>query len=238
MDRSELAIIIPAWNEERSVGQVVLECCHFGVPILVDDGSRDATAEIAMINGAIVLKHAMNKGYDEAINSGFQRASELNFLYVVTFDADGQHHPELIRVFHENLRSGAQLVIGRRERHQRFSEGIYGKITNFLYGFSDPLCGLKGYAMSLYRDLGHFDSYCSIGTELCLYGARNGYVSIEIPIVVRERIDNPRFGGGARANLKILRSMLISFLPNTLRIFFYKNGFDKEVNSSTKCNFD
>lgn len=219
MDRSDLAIIIPAFNEEHSVGKVVLECCQFGVPILVDDGSCDATAEIARINGAIVIRHSINKGYDEAINSGFQRASELNFLYVVTFDADGQHPSELIQVFLDHLKSGAELVIGRRERRQRFSEAIYGVITKILYGFSDPLCGFKGYAMSLYRDLGYFDSYGSIGTELCLYGARNGCVNAEIPIIVSERVDNPRFGGGIGANLKVLRAMLISFTPQK---FFYK----------------
>ena len=80
-------------------------------------------------------------------------------------------------------------------------------MTKFLYGLSDPLCGLKGYRMSVYRALGHFDAYGSIGTELTLFSVRSGFRLEQVPIVVRERNGHPRFGRKLQANYKIFRAM-------------------------------
>ena len=213
MDRSRLAIVIPALNEEGSIGAVVRNCCFYGLPIVVDDGSIDLTSEVSNAEGAEVVRHPTNKGYDAALNSGFHRAAELGCEFIITIDADGQHDPQLIGKYLDLLKNGgADIVVGIRDKHQRFAEYCFSLVTKSLYGLSDPLCGLKGYRMSVYRALGHFDAYGSIGTELTLFAVRRGFRLEQVPIVVRERSGHPRFGRKLGANLKIFRALFYALL--------------------------
>jgi glycosyltransferase involved in cell wall biosynthesis len=212
MDRSRIAIIIPAFNEEQSIGPVIRECAAFGLPILVDDGSTDLTAAIAENEGAHVVRHLVNKGYDAALNSGFYHAAQFNFEYVITIDADGQHNPAIIQAFIDQLLSGKELVLGVRNKRQRLAEHCFSFFTGLMYGISDPLCGLKAYKMTLYQDLGHFDSYGSVGTELMLFSVRNGHHFKELPIVIGKRDGQPRFGRTIRANYKIFRALFLAIV--------------------------
>ena len=145
-------------------------------------------------------------------NSGFIKADELKCEFVVTIDADGQHNPEILGKIISLQEEHADIVICIRDSQQRFAEYCFALFTKVLYGISDPLCGLKGYRMSIYKTLGHFDSYNSIGTELALFAVRSGYQLQQIPIVVQERNDLPRFGRKLYANYKIFRAMLLSFV--------------------------
>lgn len=208
MDRSSVAIVIPAYNEQDTIGQVVARASAHGVPIVVDDASRDATKANAESGGAIVVRHEANRGYDGALNSGFAAAAERGFKYIVTLDADGQHDESLVAKFVSLLDDGADIVVGVRPARARFGERVFCRVAKLLYGIRDPLCGMKGYRMELYRDLGHFDSYGSIGTELALFAAKRKYkvAQLDVPIARREH-GTPRFGQSFRANWKILRAM-------------------------------
>jgi glycosyltransferase involved in cell wall biosynthesis len=206
-----VSIVIPAFNEAATIELVVRQSAVFGTPIVVDDGSSDDTGSIASAAGAIVVKHEKNCGYDASLNIGLNYAAELDFDIVITIDADGQHDPQSIKQCLELIHEGADIVVGVRNKFQRFSEYVFASVTKIRYGLKDPLCGFKAYRISLYHALGHFDSYGSIGTELVLFGLRNNYTFRQIPIHVRERQDDPRFGQGLRANYKILRSLFRSF---------------------------
>ena len=212
MDRSRLGIVIPALNEAATIGNVVRKCREYGIPIVVDDGSSDRTGEVSRQEGAEVVSHGINRGYDAALNSGFIKASELRCEFVITIDADGQHNPDLLGNVAALLEQDADIVIGNRDRRQRFAEHCFGLLTKALYGVSDPLCGLKGYRMKVYDALGHFDSYDSIGTELALFTVRSGYRLQQIPIIVHERHGSPRFGRKLYANYKIFRAMWLSLV--------------------------
>ena len=204
------AIIIPAFNEAASIGRVVATALNFGYTIVVDDGSRDETAAVAKMNGADVVTHRVNSGYDDALNSGFRRAAELGCLYAVTLDADGQHNPDLIAKFFTGLRQGNDVVIGVRDRRQRFAEHIFAWVASSLWGVKDPLCGMKGYRMSVYNRLGHFDSFGSIGTELALFAACNELSVAQIAIPTFDRIGSSRFGSVVSANFRILRALFLA----------------------------
>jgi glycosyltransferase involved in cell wall biosynthesis len=209
MDRSRIGIVVPALNEERSIGAVVELCRRYGTPIVVDDGSTDRTAFVAREAGATVVSHPANLGYDAALDSGFRQAADMGSELVVTIDADGQHNPELIGRFLALLEGEADVVIGARNKRPRLAEHCFAALTRLLYGIRDPLCGMKGYRISVYRALGHFDSYGSIGTELALFAARKGYRIAQVPVVVRDRADAPRFGRTLQANWKIFRAMFL-----------------------------
>jgi glycosyltransferase involved in cell wall biosynthesis len=212
MDRSRVGIVIPAFNESASIVSVIEKVLNFGLPIVVDDGSTDSTAALSSLAGAVVVSHDINRGYDKALNSGFARAEELGCTSIITLDADGQHDPNLLNKFIALLDDGTDVVIGIRHRQQRLAEHIFAFVARPLYGIADPLCGMKGYRMSVYKSLGHFDSYDSIGTELALFAAKNCFRIQQIEIQLRERNDAPRFGRKFSANYRILRALVMSFI--------------------------
>ncbi len=210
MDRSRIAIVIPALNESKTISNVVSAAIKHGVPIVVDDGSTDSTALFAKDAGAIVVTHLVNGGYDAALNSGFKKAAELGFDVVITLDADGQHNPSLIQKFIMHIDAGADLVAGVRDKRPRLAEHIFALYTNIFLDIHDPLCGMKAYKIKLYNELGHFDSYKSIGTELLIFSKKNACILKEVNFKVRDRVDTPRFGQLFSANYKIFRAMFLS----------------------------
>ncbi len=208
MDRSSVAIVIPAYNEQESIGQVVSRASAHGVPIVVDDASSDDTKTNAKRNGAIVIRHEENRGYDGALNSGFAAAADRGFKFIITMDADGQHDEALIEKFLSLLEDSADIVVGIRPARARLSERIFCAVVRMLYGIADPLCGMKGYRMKLYRDLGYFDSYGSIGTELTLFAAKRKYRIEQLDVPIAERLaGSTRFGRSLKAEWKILRAL-------------------------------
>lgn len=211
MDRSRVGIVIPALNESSTIVVIVKTVKKYGIPIVVDDGSKDNTAELARQAGGVVVSHECNRGYDAALDSGFKKATEIECELIITLDADGQHDPSIIQKFIERIDAGADVVIGVRNKRQRLAENCFAFLTNILYGIFDPLCGLKCYRASVYQALGHFDSFNSIGTELTLFAVRRGYRIEQIPISISERNGEPRFGRKLYANYKIFRAMFISF---------------------------
>lgn len=205
MERNRVAIIIPAFNEAATIALVASRVRKFGIPIVVDDGSCDGTGKIAEDAGATVIRIDVNSGYDAAIAVGFEYASMFNCEFAVTLDADGQHDPHLAKKFVQELKDGADVVVGRRNKLQRIGEYFFAWVGNILWGIRDPLCGAKGYRLeTTYRELGHYSSYKSIGTELLIYSVRSRKKITEIEIETRLRIGKSRFGSGIKSNMMIL----------------------------------
>lgn len=84
---------MPAYNEERAIAKMVLGCKKHVDRVVVDDGSTDATAEIAEALGAHVVRHPKNGVYGTAFRSCFETARELGADRMVIIDSDGQHDP-------------------------------------------------------------------------------------------------------------------------------------------------
>jgi glycosyltransferase involved in cell wall biosynthesis len=202
-----VAAVIPALNEAAAIAAVVRAIKPYATAIVVDDGSSDGTAEIARSAGAEVVVHPRNRGYDRALESGLLRAVELGFDAAVTLDADGQHDPTLLQRFIDALDQGADLVVGVRDRHQRWSESLFSLVGRARWGLHDPLCGMKAYRRSLIERAVYFDSYGSVGTELALRAVRSGCVIAEVPVPTRPRVGTSRFGGGMKANWRIVRAL-------------------------------
>src|SRR5665647_2201033 len=89
-----ITVILPAYEEEVSIGSMVLLTKLYADRIIVvDDGSNDRTADIAKKAGAEVIVHATNKGKGSALKTGFAAAINMGADIIVTMDADGQHNP-------------------------------------------------------------------------------------------------------------------------------------------------
>ena len=97
--KDKVAVVIPAYNEEDNIGAVLpripATVCGVETAVLVvDDGSRDRTGDIARAHGAAVARHVINRGGGAALRTGYRLMSDSNVAVVVTLDADGQHLPE------------------------------------------------------------------------------------------------------------------------------------------------
>jgi glycosyltransferase involved in cell wall biosynthesis len=217
VERSRLAIIIPALNEAGTIGAVISAISLYGCAIVVDDGSSDATSEVASAAGALVVRHSVNQGYDGALNSGFARAAASGCEFAITIDADGQHDPAVLIEYIRHIEEGCAVVLGVRDRMQRFGEAVFSYVGRSLWGISDPLCGLKGYRLQDYLRVGAFDTFGSIGTELAVRVVASGGKYREIPVVTRLRQDAPRFGRRFSGNAKIFRALLILLYKQVTR---------------------
>ena len=209
MKSTKVAIIIPAYNESHVISAVVTGFSVYGVPIVVNDGSTDNTEQLARDAGAIVVSHKLNSGYDKALASGLARAIAEGFDFAITADGDGQHQFTNIETVLYEFLDGCDLVIGVRDRLQRFSETLFSIFAKRIWGISDPLCGMKGYRLSKLRGVDSLHSYASIGTELVIRAVLSGWNIRQVPITTRDRKDQSRFGGGFYANWLILRAMLL-----------------------------
>ena len=212
MGKYRVAIVIPAFNEETTIFDVVQSVKDCGIVVVVDDASTDNTRQIAEGAGAIVISHNNNKGYDRALNTGFFKAKQLKCDVVITFDADGQHNQKYIKEYIDLIEQGYDVVIGIRSKLQRLAEYIFSWVANWRWGVKDPLCGMKAYRIDVFSQLGYFDSYKSIGTELAIYAANKSRKIAQYRIKIQDRQDNPRFGRSFHANMVILRSLWLGFM--------------------------
>jgi 5,10-methenyltetrahydrofolate synthetase len=96
--KTKIAILIPAYNEGKYIKDVLSECLHYGLDlVIIDDGSSDNTVEIiekfpeSFEPKIILIKHVVNKGKGEALKTGFDFAVKNNYSGIITIDADGQH---------------------------------------------------------------------------------------------------------------------------------------------------
>lgn len=121
MNKPELhaIVIIPAYNESRSIGRIVQTCLPYLPVLVVDDGSKDDTASLAETQGAVVIRQIPNQGKGAALRKGFQYCLENGYDAAITLDADGQHDPAEIPQFLEEYQKHSQgLIIGRRDFSQ------------------------------------------------------------------------------------------------------------------------
>jgi glycosyltransferase involved in cell wall biosynthesis len=195
-----VAVIMPAHNEAAVIGSVIarIPACVDGldvIPIVVDDGSTDATAAVATRHGAYVVQHLTNLGVGAATVTGLRAARALNLDIVVTMDADGQHDPTEIESLVQCLLEGPfDIVIGSRLLHptgmpvSRFAANILlNAVTYMVHGkiVSDSQSGFKAFSRHALEVM----DLSSPGYEICseiigeMYRKNLSYKSLPVKAV-------------------------------------------------------
>jgi glycosyltransferase involved in cell wall biosynthesis len=188
---------IPAFNEELTIAKVVLNAQKYAdIVVVCDDGSKDATAEIAERLGAVVIRHEQNGGYGAALHSLFKYAKKLKADVLVTLDSDGQHDPLEIPALIKPIEDGsADVVLGSRfmseagtadmPKYRRFGIKFITKLSN---GYaknpiSDAQSGFRAYNKVAIEKLSSF-SEDGMGASIELLQAvnRSGLNVSEVPI--------------------------------------------------------
>jgi hypothetical protein len=144
--RDKIAVLVPAYNEADSLGYVLDRipeqvCGRETAVLVVDDGSRDGTGELAAQHGAAVARHVINRGGGAALRTGYRLMAESEAEIVVTLDADGQHLPSEMERLVEPVLSGrvdvshGSRVLGESESNHVAREiGIvfFNRIVSFI----------------------------------------------------------------------------------------------------------
>jgi len=189
----KVLVVIPAFNAERSVANVVAGAREqIADVVVVDDGSADRTADVARAAGAHVLAHEQNRGKGAALKTGFKYACEHSYDGVVTLDADGQHLPHEIPKFLEcRARTNADLIIGgrahlfeqmlpRRRMANRFSAWSIAKASKT--GITDSQSGFRFYSARLLRGVKlHTDGF-DMESEVIVRAGCGGFSVVTTPI--------------------------------------------------------
>lgn len=212
LDDRALAIVVPAFNEARSIQSVVRAFLPIGTVVVVDDASADDTARLASEAGALVVRQPVNVGYTEAVAAGLKYSIDHGFKYAVTADADGQHGADYVGVAASRLLGGADAVVGIRDRHQRYSETVFSLVGRYLWALEDPLCGIKGFRLDRLAGLPRLSTYDSIATELIIRAARGGWRIEQFPVRTLDRVGSSTFGRGLRAEYRIFKALWQSLL--------------------------
>lgn len=239
MEINNLEIIIPAYNEEKNIANVikaVRETLGLGCRItVVDDASEDKTAEIAKANGAVVIRHPYRMGNGASIKTGLRKTLADT---VVLMDGDGQHPPQDIPNLLKDMDS-FDMVIGARDFStftlRNFANKFYNAFASYvtLFKIQDLTCGFRAVrrkeAQKFIYLLPNSFSYPSTLTLAFLKTGRSiKYVSISSPLRTLGKSKINLLKDGVRFFLIIIRiatffSPLRVFLP--ISLLFFLSGF-------------
>lgn len=234
LDNKKISVIIPAYNEEQAIGNVIDELSRLSIIdeiIVVNDGSSDTTGEKAADRGATVIYHEVNSGYGASLKTGMINARND---IVAFFDADGQHDPEDLEAMIKHIDkydmvSGSRRAGTHSPLWRKPGKMFIGVLANYLAGYKIPdlNCGLrliKKQAIMPYLKL--LPNKFSLSTTSLIFFIKDGLKVKFIPITARKRIGESslRIHHGLETVILVLRMItcfepLKIFLPTSLFIF-------------------
>jgi glycosyltransferase involved in cell wall biosynthesis len=218
-------VIVPALNEESSVGDVVRAILALGLPAcVVDDGSTDRTSAMAEEAGATVLRLPVNLGVGGALRCGFRFAVREGYDAVVQVDADGQHDPRVVPQLLGVLReSGADMVVGSRfaDSSPNYDCGRGRRLAMRVLAWraswsarrpiTDATSGLRAIRRPLLDEFArHYPvEYLGDTVEAMVIAGRRGARIEECPIAMSPRVSGTPSAGLAASAWYVIRVLLV-----------------------------
>lgn len=213
-------VVVPAWNEEQTIAPVVSAVRSFGTVLVVNDGSKDKTEELARSAGAYIVRHAVNRGLGAALITGFLAARRMDADVVVTFDGDGQHVAADIRDMIAPIIEGkTDVVIGSRfletKGHvpfvRRVANGIGNIVTGVLFGVhvTDSQSGLRAFSRFALEKMQLKTDGMEISSEIIAEIHERKLRYTEVPITAVYTTYSMSKGQGFLMGLKTLGKLIV-----------------------------
>ena len=207
-------ILIPSHNELRSLKKIYLSIKKINLNcIIIDDNSTDNTSTWLKKNNALFFRNAKKMGYEKSLLKGFSYISKrLNYKYIVTFDADGEHKvSDLKKIIHFHKKTKPDILICNRFKFNRWSEYLLSFIFNLKFEIKDPLSGLKIYSsLKLNKVMKKIKKNMYLVDIIKIFKNKN-YKIKNYQIDVNKRIGFSRVGRDFLVNLKILSLIKLIF---------------------------
>ncbi|MBW2981207.1 glycosyltransferase family 2 protein [Candidatus Woesearchaeota archaeon] len=190
MRKENIWVVIPAYNEDRNIGKIIKKTKRYvNKIIVVDDGSKDKTFDVAIRNKVISFRHIVNLGKGAAIKTGCDFAIKNGAEALILLDADAQHDPNEIPNFLKSLKD-ADIVFGYRKRGKqmplilRFGNLVINKATKLLYNLNlrDTQCGYRALTRKAYKKIRWIASDYSMESEMIANVGKKKLKYKEIPI--------------------------------------------------------
>ena len=190
MEQDKVWAVIPAYNEEENITQVIKETKRYlNSIIVVDDGSRDNTFKTAKSENVKVLKHIINLGKGAALKTGCDFALKNRAEKIVVLDADTQHEPSEIPNFLNELKN-KEVILGYRKRNRempfilKLGNFVINRMTKLLYNVDlhDTQCGYRAFTSEAYKRIRWKASDYSMESEMIANIGKNKLSYAEIPI--------------------------------------------------------
>jgi len=192
-NRPRIIAAIPAYNEEKYIGTIVLKTRQYvDEVIVVDDGSTDNTSNVASLAGATVIRHDKNKGKGATIQRILAEARKKNPDILVLLDADSQHNPsEIPALIKPIMSSDFDIAIGSREqqrsnipRYRRIGQKVLSYSSRILSGkkVTDSECGFRALSSKAIAELKLKQKGFAIETEMISAATKRGLKIMEVPI--------------------------------------------------------
>ena len=183
-------VIIPAYNEGKTIFEVITKTQKFAQNIIVvDDGSQENTVTEATRSGAMVLRHKVNLGKGAALKTGCDYALQQGVKKIVTMDADGQHDPKEIPSFLSALEQH-DAAFGSRKTPEsmpfvfKFGNKVITKTMQILYGVKveDSQCGYRSFRTEIYPHIRWEANDYYVETEMAIMVGKKKINHIAVPI--------------------------------------------------------
>lgn len=199
-----VVVVIPAFDEERFIASVVLQAMPYAERVIVvDDGSRDRTADLAEAAGAVVIRQPENRGKAAALNAGFAHARTLHPRVVVCLDGDAQHEPAEVPTLVAPILAGeADVVVGSRfletksdiPAWRQVGQHTLTALTNNMSGLhlTDSQSGFRAFSPTAVDLLRFTSQGLSVESEMQFLLGPAGLRVTEVPISVRYQDGNKR----------------------------------------------
>ena len=239
-----LCIIIPTYNNEKTIVQVVDDVKNYCPDIIVvNDGSTDNTDELLEeIKDIVYIGYKKNKGKGYAIRQGFKRALDLGFEYAITIDADGQHFAEDLIVFERMTRLEPEaLLIGSRNiaaDGMPAKNTFANKFSNFWFyvetgiNLPDTQSGFRLYPIKFYKNSKFFTKKYEFEIEVLVRSSWTGIEIISVPVRVdypEDRVSHfrplPDFGRISVLNTILVLITFLYIIPRNAFRYLTKNKF-------------
>ena len=221
-------LIIPAFNEEKAIGDIIEKSFQYVDDILVvDDGSKDNTYEIVKNTDALIIRHETNLGKGVALRDAFNYIK--NYDIVVTIDGDGQHDPsEIPKLIKPIKEAKADLVNGSRyldgfdddtPAYRRVGQRVLDIATNITSGTSvtDSQSGFRAFKGDTIKYYRFRDTGFGIESEMLADASENNLKIIEVPITVRYDVENSSTKGPVTHGVGVLIKIIIDKIIRTIR---------------------
>jgi glycosyltransferase involved in cell wall biosynthesis len=189
-----IIIGLPAFNEEKYIGSLVLRARqHAGEVIVADDGSIDRTSEIARLAGATVIRHEQNRGKGATVQTILTEARKHDADILAIIDADFQHDPDEIPSLIKAVLEGYDLVIGSRKlprsripRYRRFGQRTLSYFTGVLTKskVSDSESGFRALSKKAISEIQLKEEGFAVETEMISEATHKGLAIKEVPVSI------------------------------------------------------